>query len=90
MKDYIVYFCCKLKNIGLYHIISKGQLNAYISKSMAIKRIGIGNDEGICILDGVNLVGLVTLDDITIKVGCSSLAEIIMGFKKRNKFIAFE
>jgi hypothetical protein len=51
---------------------------------MVIKRICIGNDEGICILDGAELVGLVTLDDTTIKVGCSSLAEIIMGFKKKK------
>jgi hypothetical protein len=61
MKDCNVCFCCKLNNIGLHHIISKGQLNAYISKSMATKRTGTSNDEKVCILDGVDLVGRATL-----------------------------
>jgi hypothetical protein len=35
-----------------------GQLNASISKSMATKRTSINNNERICILDGIDLVGL--------------------------------
>jgi hypothetical protein len=47
-----------LNNIGLHYTISKGQLNAYISKSMATK--GTGNGKRICILDGVDLEGPTT------------------------------
>ncbi len=57
MKDCSVCFCCKFNNIGLHHTISKGQLNVYISKSMANTGIGIGNDERICILNNVDLAG---------------------------------
>jgi hypothetical protein len=49
-----------LNNIGLHYTISKGQLIAYISKSMATKRIGTGNGEKIYILDGVDLEGPTT------------------------------
>jgi hypothetical protein len=63
MKDCNVCFCCRLNNIGLHHTISKGQLNVYISKSMATEGIGTGNDERTCILDGVDFVGLVALGE---------------------------
>ncbi|KAH8948121.1 hypothetical protein BDL97_11G079700 [Sphagnum fallax] len=47
----------RLNSIGLHHTVSKGQLNASISKSMATEGTGTRNDERTCILDGVDLAG---------------------------------
>ncbi len=57
MKDCSVCFCCRLNSIGLHHTVSKGRLNASVSKSMATEGTGIGNDERTCIPHGVDLAG---------------------------------